>query len=97
MDIGVKYQFITLHNNTNSPCRLKKKRKRGFLKKCQIAIHQVMWRPYRRGQRKPQRVNKSALYCYKTGHTAQNIEIQHKSYTHKKKKKRNKLQYTFVQ
>ncbi len=23
--IGIKYQFITLHDNTNIPCRLKKK------------------------------------------------------------------------
>lgn len=26
--IGIKYQFITLHNNTNIPCRLKKKKKK---------------------------------------------------------------------
>lgn len=45
--IGIKYQFITLHNNTNIPCRLKKKRKErgggGFIIlffKCHKALQQ---------------------------------------------------------
>jgi hypothetical protein len=48
-DIGIKYQFITLHNNTNIPCRLKKKK----FKTCHIAIQQVIGHPCGRGLRKP--------------------------------------------
>ncbi len=79
--IGIKYQFITLHDNTNIPCRLKKKREGGG-GKCHKAIQQLMGHSDRRSYRRTERSKKVPLLLLDKSHSSEHEnKTAQKSYT----------------